>query len=209
MIISFAMGSNCIVYAETLKEDITFKNDEFEIFVNEIVKIKESNHELSEQEIEEIIDKKVSLNRRSTNNPFEIWGALTNSEKKLVIKYPLAALDVNKAKNVAIEMTMVKFESNGLGSRSDAFRHGLWNAVMTKSIGREKAELFATAHEDKSVEGDEADGYAKILHKEMDLHNNEVGRDIGTKNLVDEQQLATIIYEEIYSENSSFIWLHE
>ena len=32
---------------------------------------------------------------------------------------------------------------------------------MTVLIGKEKAELFATAHEDKDVSGNEADGYPK------------------------------------------------
>ena len=52
-------------------------------------------------------------------------------------------------------------EKNGLGDRSDAFRHGIWNAEMTVLIGSEKAELFATAHEDKDTTGNESDGYTK------------------------------------------------
>ena len=45
-----------------------------------------------------------------------------------------------------------------MGDRSDAFRHGIWNAEMTVLIGSEKAELFATAHEDKDTTGNESDG---------------------------------------------------
>ena len=42
---------------------------------------------------------------------------------------------------------------------------------------KERAELFATAHEDKDVTGTESDGYPKTAHRDMDLHNNEVGRE--------------------------------
>lgn len=81
----------------------------------------------------------------------DIWNALTDSEKTLCIRYPFDALKVNTARNIATEQTERKFGCNGLGDRSDAFRHGIWNAEMTVLIGSEKAELFATAHEDKDV----------------------------------------------------------
>lgn len=81
---------------------------------------------------------------------------------------------------------------------------------MTVLIGKEKAELFATAHEDKDVSGNEADGYPKTAHRDMDLHNNEVGRNIGETNKgVSEDEMAEIIYQNIYSETTEFIWLHE
>ena len=106
--------------------------------------------------------------------------------------------------------TEAKFGTNGLGNRSDAFRHGIWNAEMTVLIGKERAELFATAHEDKDVTGTESDGYPKTAHRDMDLHNNEVGREIGEKNKeASESEMADIIYQEIYSATTSFIWLHE
>lgn len=41
------------------------------------------------------------------------------------------------------------------------FCHGIWNAEMTVLIGKERAELFATAHEDKDVTGTESDGIQK------------------------------------------------
>lgn len=70
--------------------------------------------------------------------------------------------------------------------------------------------IFATAHEDKDVSGDESDGFPKIAHKEMDLHNNEVGRYIGEENgNASEDELADIIYSNIYSESTQFVWLHD
>lgn len=130
--------------------------------------------------------------------------------KKLCIRYPFDALKVNTAKDIATSQTVAKFGSNGLGNRSDAFRHGIWNAEMTVLIGKEKAELFATAHEDKDVSGNESDGFPKTAHRDMDLNNNEIGRNIGEKNMnVSEYEMADIIYQNIYSETTEFVWLHE
>ena len=130
--------------------------------------------------------------------------------KKLCIRYPFAALKVNTAKNIATSKTESKFGMNGLGDRSDAFRHGIWNAEMTILIGKEKAELFATAHEDKDVTGNESDGYPKAAHRDMDLHNNAVGREIGEdNNKATEEEMADIIYNEVMSPETQFVWLHE
>lgn len=140
----------------------------------------------------------------------DIWNALTYSEKKLCVRYPFDALKVNTAKNIATSQTETKFGFNGLGDKSDAFRHGIWNAEMTILIGKEKAELFATAHEDKDVTGYESDGYPKTAHRDMDLHNNELGRHIGAENAsVSEDEMADIIYREINSLSTQFIWLHD
>ena len=76
----------------------------------------------------------------------------------MCIRYPFDALKVNTAKNIAASQTEAKFGSNGLGDRSDAFRHGIWNAEMTVLIGKEKAD---------------------------------------------------IIYQDIYFEETQFIWLHD
>ena len=81
---------------------------------------------------------------------------------------------------------------------------------MTILIGKEKAELFATAHEDKDVTGNESDGYPKTAHRDMDLHNNAVGREIGEENdKATEEELADIIYNEVMSPETQFVWLHE
>ena len=129
--------------------------DALEELVRNIDQIKKDNAGLSEDEIINLIEK----SRKATSKSIiDIWNSLTESEKKLVIRYPFAALDVNTAKNIATTQTERMFGYNGLGDRSDAFRHGIWNAEMTILIGKEKAELFATAHEDKDVTGNESDG---------------------------------------------------
>ena len=52
----------------------------------------------------------------------------------------------------------------------NAYRHAMWNAIMTDKMGAEKAKKFADAHEQIPKN--------PIDHKEMDLHNNELGRRI-------------------------------
>lgn len=179
----------------------------FEQVIAEIQSIKTAHPKYTEEMILEIMDEQHQGRARGI---VDIWNALTDSEKKLCIRYSFDALKVNTAKNIATSQTEAKFGSNGLGDRSDAFRHGIWNAEMAVLIGKEKAELFATAHEDKDVTGNESDGYPKVAHKEMDLHNNEVGRTIGEKNNgASEGEMADIIYQNIYSVETQFIWLHE
>lgn len=181
----------------------------FEEMINEIETIKSENPGLSEDEILKLMDNRHSFSANE-RGIIDIWNSLTDSEKKLCIRYPFDALKVNTARNIATEQTDRKFGYSGLGDRSDAFRHGIWNAEMTVLIGKEKAELFATAHEDKDVTGDESDGYPKTAHRDMDLHNNEVGRAIGEQNEdVSENEMANIIYQDIYSGTTQFVWLHE
>ncbi len=180
---------------------------EFEQLIVEIQDIKDTYSDYTEKMIFETMNKQ---HPKSTRGVIDIWNVLTDSEKKLCIRYPYDALKVNTAKNVATSQTEKNFGINGLGDRSDAFRHGIWNAEMTILIGKEKAELFATAHEDKDVTGKESDGYPKTAHRDMDMHNNEVGRNIGERNKdVTENEMADIIYQEIYSETTQFVWLHE
>lgn len=183
------------------------EQSEFEQLINEIRVIKAEQPEYTENMIQNILDEH---HREFERGIVDIWNVLTDSEKKLCIRYPFDALKVNTAKNIATSQTEAKFGFNGLGDRSDAFRHGIWNAEMTILIGKEKAELFATAHEDKDVTGYESDGYPKTAHRDMDLHNNELGRHIGAENAsVSEDEMADIIYREINSLSTQFIWLHD
>lgn len=205
----FSMNLSIPALAASIKQDDlqVIEHEEFENIVHEIEGIKLAHPEFTEDEILILMNEMHSEKFRGIS---DIWNSLTTSEKKLCIKYPFDALKVNTARNIATDQTVKRFNENGLGNRSDAFRHGIWNAEMTILIGKEKAELFATAHEDKDVTGNEADGYSKTAHRDMDLHNNEIGREIGEKNYnASEDELAEIIYQEIYSAETKFIWLHE
>ena len=60
------------------------------------------------------------------------------------------------------------FAVNGEDDEGDAFRHCIWSSMLTRDIGHADAAMFTSLHEQK-------DGTAKD-RKNMDLHNNAVGR---------------------------------
>ncbi|ACU38567.1 DUF6973 domain-containing protein [Actinosynnema mirum] len=75
----------------------------------------------------------------------------------------------------ALETAHERFGPGGLtDGHGDAFRHAYWNALMTRRYGEEWTRDFATAHE-RAPTGHE-------VPVAMDLHNNEVGRDIARAN---------------------------
>lgn len=207
ILLTIALIMPSTVFASERESELpTQEKEGFNVIIDEILSIKEEFPDMSENELLEIMEQK-HLKEKGVS---DIWNALTNSEKKLCICYPFDALKVNTARNIATSQTEKKFGYSGLGDRSDAFRHGIWNAEMTILIGKEKAELFATAHEDKDTTGNESDGFSKEAHKQMDLHNNGVGRNIGSSNAnLSEDEMADVIYKEIYASNTGFIWLHD
>ena len=206
-------GNVISVYANDtpmITEEFNDNTVQWKELIEEIAKIKRENPLKSEEEIVSIVSIRVNTKDGINRGISDIWNALTETEKKLLIRYPLAALKGNDAKNIATRQTERKFGHNGLGDRSDAFRHGIWNAEMTILIGAEKAELFATAHEEKDTTGVESDGHTKLEHKNMDLHNNSVGREIGlAHSSLSEEQMADYIYDVIYQENTPFVWLND
>lgn len=208
--IALGMSENVLAHTGSNNDLLGAEETDFQNLITKVLEIKKEHPDWTEEEIINSINKKMDTELRNARSLGDIWNKLTHTEKKLVIRYPFSALKVNKAKNIATAQTEIKFGRNGLGDRSDAFRHGMWNAEMTILIGIKKAEMFATAHEDKDTTGLEVDGFPKIEHKKMDLHNNEIGRDIGALNLkIKEGELADIIFANIYQEKSRFIWLHE
>lgn len=205
--------SSMTVYAQTSTSNngdmVKIRDSEFEILIQEIQNIRNLNPKYTDDIIFIVMNERHPENSKE-RSIIDTWNILTDAEKKLCIRYPFDALKVNSARNIAISQTETKYGYNGLGDKSDAFRHGIWNAEMTVLIGKEKAELFATAHEDKDVTGNESDGYSKSAHREMDLHNNEIGRSIGENNKnASEDEMADIIFEAVNLQNSQFVWLHE
>lgn len=58
--------------------------------------------------------------------------------------------------------------------QTDAFRHVYWNALMTQEFGPEWTQEYASKHEGRP---DNA-----AVREAMDLHNNEIGRNIAVQN---------------------------
>ena len=90
-------------------------------------------------------------------------------EEKLVIQHPWAAYQIWLNSFTAENWTKDKFGVNGFGDCSDAFRHTLFNAMNTQSVGANLALEFSEAHECGDTAND----------SKMDTHNNAVGHQIG------------------------------
>ena len=146
---------------------------------------------------------------------YDSWRKLTTAEKLLIVTDPKAALITDSLAKLAFQWTQEKFRKNGLGDQSDGYRHGIWNALMTRDISRSWAEAYATAHEDKSqteLQQKEADGYYKYQHRNMDLNNNKVGRDqIQWYEYwfnCSDATVKTRISNKLTNKSGGIIWLH-
>ncbi len=219
------------VVQDLTARDYQFDNDFFEI-CNQIFLYKKSNkitdpkvvvqhfNKLSGlTEKSNFANKIVSLSSNSFAEAYSIsyssWTKLTTSEKLLVASNPVAALQTNAIQKKAFEYTTAKFGSNGLGDKSDGYRHGIWNALMTRDISRAWAEAIATAHEDRpqsELDAKQSDGYYGWQHKNMDLNNNKVGRGViawyeYSINCSD-STVKSRISAKLTNKSGEIIWLH-
>jgi len=88
-----------------------------------------------------------------------------------MLRNPGAALAAGVAANTAWDATKYKYPAvNAHNNEADAFRHGAWNRIMSRTIGPEKAKEFADAYE-RWRPGPEQE-------RLMDLYNNQVARNL-------------------------------
>jgi hypothetical protein len=92
------------------------------------------------------------------------------------IKNPVAAIFANEAANAAIASTAKKYPGVAPhNNEADAYRHAVWSHLMTRGIGPELAKKFGDAHE---MAGSSTSGAGPNSERLMDLHNNQVGRQL-------------------------------
>ena len=105
-----------------------------------------------------------------------VWNTLTPAEKKFVIQYTDAAILFYVRSQDALTETQRRFSpSETTNGRGDAWRHAYWSSLMASSIyGEQRAEEYGNAHEDFP-------GNLPAV-RNMDLHNNSVGRQIARDN---------------------------
>lgn len=135
------LGNGVITYAadeQNSIEKLQAEENKWEQLIDVVVNLKHENPNASEEQIVVMINEMTRSRSVEVRGISDIWNALTDSEKKLVIRYPFDALKVNTAKNIATNQTEIKFGRNGLGDKSDAFRHGIWNAEMTIFLNFQK-----------------------------------------------------------------------
>lgn len=110
------------------------------------------------------------------------YNNLNSAERKLAKKHPVQAVKVYLCAEQATNLTIEYYGTNGWQDNSDAFRHCCWNALMKKSIGKDAATEWATAHEAES----------SGIDKQMDLYNNNIGRGISVSGKSNAQIAKTV-----------------
>ncbi len=124
-------------------------------------------------------------------DPYKKWKRLTKQEKRLSKDFPIQAIRVNINSNKATKTTKKLFGYNGRNDASDAFRHAYWQALNTSIIGPYMTKLFSDAHESEVPEDEQNE-------KQMDLHNNAVGIEIGDDNRdATDDELANLVLEAL------------
>ncbi len=133
-------------------------------FYKEIELLKVENPHLSPEQLVEFINNLQIFNSNIewpsihsySSSGYEVvknaWLQLNTYEKVLVVSNPGKAYVTDLTKDKAYSYTMDTIGYNGLGDISDAFRHAIWNALMSKYISESWAYQFATAHEMKSAD---------------------------------------------------------
>lgn len=111
---------------------------------------------------------------------------LTSAEELFILQHPVAALNFKENADQAFSITMGLYpDISQHNTIADAFRHTLWCALNTISEGVDLAREFGNAHEtNPNQPADE---------KNMDLHNNEVGYEIGLEAIEKGWELDQII----------------
>ena len=133
-----------------------------------------------------------------------VWNRLTGDDVSLTLDRAITAkeanlldgldvgglMDLNDATQFARETARDRVGTGLEDGHGDAYRHALWNAVMTRELGEDFTRAFTNAHE--GVPGNPADKEA------MDLYNNEVGRNIAMQHPdANDQELAELVMDAL------------
>lgn len=110
--------------------------------------------------------------RPARANPYDDYKTLTDAEKRLALRYFWQLLDVRDAATQARDVSTASFPQwAGQDDPRDAFRHALWNGLMTSKLGSTgAAKRWADAHEEIPNN--------PPARKAMDLSNNDSGRSL-------------------------------
>ena len=123
------------------------------------------------------------------DSSFKQFKKLSRPEKCWVIWHPFVAKKAYLISVEARKMTsQIKRDSvligNGNGQQVDAFRHTYWMALLSDAIGWRRARRLGIVHEkgnykDFKKRKHENGVVPDKISSEMDLHNNNVGIEIG------------------------------
>lgn len=107
----------------------------------------------------------------------KFWNEMNKCEKKVALAHPTAFKAVYDARKAAESVeSQLRGGQPGDNDYPNAVKHCTWSCVMTIKLDFSSAKAFGDAHEADAKNGCE-------LHtdpsSQMDLHNNEVGRNVG------------------------------
>lgn len=107
--------------------------------------------------------------------PLSYRSTLSEAIKCVFLVGPISCAKAKTDADVAAAAARDNYPANTLHNGiGDAFRHCYWNALMTISVGRVHAKKIADLHEDHNTSG-------PLNEREMDLKNNEIGRQVGSE----------------------------
>jgi hypothetical protein len=99
---------------------------------------------------------------------------LSEEEADLISQYPARALHILKITRDARRLSKKK-ESEQEGFPEDAFKHIYWSYHLTRTFGSDFAKEITDAHETLPNNTPQ--------QRKMDFHNNEVGRNLASRNI--------------------------
>lgn len=141
---------------------------------------------------EELIDylNPISAFKRLYDTSKELWDRASNDDKWFSLTHnPYITLTIiDLAKKAEVE-TARRFKINSHNDAGDAFRHCYWSALIAKELGTDIALEFTNGHEaffDNPPE-----------EKYMDLHNNNIGIEIGESLLTTDEAISNACYNAV------------
>ncbi|WP_310481701.1 RHS repeat-associated core domain-containing protein [Chamaesiphon sp. VAR_48_metabat_403] len=152
----------------------------------------------------------------------EVWAAAWNPRAAMKTK-TLIFDDKVETEKPTFNTLAVRFSTKlGLvenkereGSQVNAFRHTLWQALLTKQFDQSTAKEFADSHESNPDAISQEDATTKefdtlnAADQSIDLRNNIIGREIGEKNrnvIGGPHQLAKVLLQEYHEKG---LWVAE
>jgi hypothetical protein len=131
------------------------------------------------------------------------------------IQHPIIALRVGEVKAGSTNLTTIasNFQINicrnaGLstgneGDQGNAYRHTLWQAILTNELGNRQAERIGNAHEHNPNADLTQRKFSTmaLADQVIDLKNNQIGRKIGRENKgASNQELALLALDHFYND---------
>lgn len=103
----------------------------------------------------------------------EYLGMMSDEEREIYEKLnALQKLDYLRSGRSALVSAQNKYPSSLLNGKGDAYRHALFSAKTVRTLGTDLSTKLLTAHENQPI------SIQHPLEKEMDLFNNQIGREI-------------------------------